>query len=239
MSVLRLRFGNRYIEFTLLVNLTQWNRLMGQLNLFPSLNQQFSQPQPPPSNTEAIDKIRGFRYIPNYITEFQHDWLLDKINKQQWHSFAKRRVQHYGPKYNYKTGKLNHDTRMSDLPEWLNRLSHKLHKDEYTPEVPNQVLVSEYQPGQGIGGHIDREPWFKDTIIALSLGSSCIMEFTNQHDKTKKVPVWLAPRSVAVLREAARYTWLHGIPARKSDMWDGCKYARQRRISLTFRTVIV
>ena len=211
---------------------------MTQLHLFPLSNQQFTQPQPPPKNRQAIDKIRGLRYIANYITELQHDWLLNQIDKQQWHYFSKRRYQHYGVKYDYETGKLNRDI-MSELPEWLSRLSHKLHKDGHIPEVPNQVFVNEYQPGQGIGGHIDREPWFKDTIIALSLGSSCIMDFTNQSDKTKKVPVWLAPRSIAVLTEAARYTWLHGIPARKSDVWDGRKYARQRRISLTFRRVIV
>ena len=212
---------------------------MTQLHLFPLTDQQSSEPQPSPKNEEAIDKIRGLRYIPNYITEFQHDWLLDRIDGQAWHSFAKRRAQHYGPKYDYKTRKLKPDMPMNDLPEWLQRLSHKLHRDGHMPEVPNQVLVSEYQPGQGIGGHIDKEPWFKDTIISLSLGSSCIMEFTNQDDKTKKVPVWLARRSIAVLREAARYTWLHGIPARKSDVWDGRKYERQRRVSLTFRSVII
>lgn len=212
---------------------------MTQLHLFSLPNQQSPEPQPPPSNDEAVDKICGLQYIPNYITEFQHDWLLDQIDKQQWGRFSKRRAQHYGPKYDYETGKLKHDTRMNDLPEWLKRLSYKLHKDGYMLEVPNQVLVSEYQPGQGIGGHIDREPWFKDTIISLSLGSSCIMEFTNPYDKTQKFPVWLARRSIAVLREAARYTWLHGIPARKSDVWDGRKYTRQRRVSLTFRRVII
>ena len=211
---------------------------MAQLHLFSLPNQQSPEPQPPPNNEGAVDKIRGLQYIPNYITEFQHDWLLDQIDKQEWHSFSKRRAQHYGPKYDYTTGKLKPDTRTNDLPEWLQRLSHKLHKDGYISEAPNQVLVNEYQPGQGIGGHIDREPWFKDTIISLSLGSSCIMEFTNQYDKTKKVSVWLALRSIAVLTEAARYTWLHGIPARKSDVWDGRKYARQRRVSLTFRKVI-
>lgn len=211
---------------------------MTQLDLFPLSRQQLREPQPSPNNEKAVAEICGLRYIPNYITELQHDWLLDEIDKQEWHRFAKRRAQHYGPKYDYKTGKLKRDTPVSDLPEWLKRLSDKLHKDGHTPEVPNQVLVSEYLPGQGIGGHIDKEPWFKDTIISLSLGSSCIMEFTNQYDRTKKVSAWLARRSIAVLREAARYTWLHGIPARKSDVWDGRKYARQRRVSLTFRNVI-
>ena len=212
---------------------------MEQLSLFPLSNQQFSQPLPPPKNQQAIDKIRGLQYVVDYITEFQHDWLLNQIDKQQWHYFSKRCYQHYGPKYDYNTGKLDQDTHIDELPEWLKRLSRKLHTDGYISEVPNQVLVNEYQPGQGIGGHIDREPWFKDTIITLSLGSSCIMDFTNQYDKTEKVPVWLARRSIAVLTEAARYTWLHGIPARKSDVWDGRKYTRQRRISLTFRGVVI
>ncbi len=210
-----------------------------QQSLFPLLEQQFSQPQPTPSNQHAVDTVHGLRYIAKYLTEFQHDWLLDHIDKQQWHNFSKRRYQHYGPTYDHKTGKLNHDKPMSNLPEWLKRLCQKLHKDGHIPEVPNQVLINEYEPGQGIGGHIDKEPWFKDTIVNLSLGSNCIMEFTNKYDKTKKVPVWLARRSVAVLREEARYTWMHGIPARKSDVWDGRKFPRQRRISLTFRQAII
>ena len=212
---------------------------MEQITLFPLSEDQFSQPQPPPKNEEAVNKIRGLRYMPDYITEFQHDWLLDQIDKQEWHYFSKRRYQHYGPKFNYETGKLKDGMQMSDLPEWLNRLATKLHIDGHIPEVPNQVLINEYEPGQGIGGHIDKEPWFKDTIVNLSLGSSCIMEFTNRYNKTKKVPVWLARRSVAVLRKAARYTWLHGIPARKSDVWDGRKFPRQRRISLTFRRAVI
>ena len=212
---------------------------MEQLTFFSVPEPQPPKPQPSRKNNDAVTAIPGLHYIKDYINQDQHDWLLDRIDEQQWLDDLKRRVQHYGFKYDYKARKVNHDMRIGELPEWLKRLSHKLHEDGHTPEAPNQVLVSEYQSGQGIGGHIDREPWFKDTIISLSLGSSCIMEFTNQHDETKKVSVWLARRSIAVLREAARYTWLHGIPARKSDVWDGRKYARQRRVSLTFRSVII
>ena len=43
------------------------------------------------------------------------------------------------------------------------------------------------------------------------------MDFTNKLDKTKKIPVWLAPRSIIALRDEARYEWLHSIAARKSD----------------------
>lgn len=210
-----------------------------ELDIFSAPHQQSSQTQPPPRNQEMIGTIGGLRYVENYIDEHQHDRLLTWIDEQQWLNDLKRRVQHYGFKYDYKARKVHLDMRMGDLPEWLKRLSHKLYKDGHMPEVADQVIVNEYEPGQGISSHIDCEPCFKDTIVSLSLGSGCVMNFTNKFDKAKKIPVWLAPRSIVVLSHEARYEWLHGIAARKSDEWDGHKYERRRRVSLTFRKVII
>ena len=210
-----------------------------QLDLFSTLPQQTAQPQPIPQNVLLFDAIHGLRYIPDYITEDQHDWLLNQIDEQQWLDDLKRQVQHYGFKYDYRARKVNYDMRIGELPEWLKKLSEKLYEDKHMPEVADQVIVNEYRPGQGISGHIDCEPCFRDIIVSLSLGSGCIMNFTNKYDKTKKISVWLAPRSLVVLSSEARYAWLHGIPARKSDEWDGQKYERQRRVSLTFRKVII
>lgn len=59
------------------------------------------------------------------------------------------------------------------------------------------------------------------------------------------LPDWLEPevdalcgRSLLVLTGSARYEWSHTIPARKSDVIDGRRVGRKRRISLTFRRVI-
>ncbi len=212
---------------------------MEQLTFFSVPEPQPPKPQPSRKNNDAVTAIPGLHYIKDYINQDQHDWLLDRIDEQQWLDDLKRRVQHYGFKYDYKARKVNHDMRIGELPEWLKSLSQKLYEDEHMPEVADQVIINEYQPGQGISSHIDCEPCFKDTIVSLSLGSDCVINFTNKFDRTKKIPVWLAPRSLVVLSEEARHDWLHGIPARKSDVWDGRKYARQRRVSLTFRSVII
>ena len=193
----------------------------------------------PSGNQEAIAAIGGLQYKENYINEHQHNWLLTEIDKNRWLDELKRRVQHYGFKYDYKARKVDMDMHLGELPEWLKRLSQKLYQDKQTPEVADQVIVNEYRPGQGIASHIDCEPCFKDTIVSLSLGSSCIMDFTNKFDKTKKIPVWLEPRSLVILSGEARHTWLHGIAARKTDERDGQKHERQRRVSLTFRKVII
>lgn len=204
-----------------------------------SVQQEQSAQQSPSRNQEAIAIINGLQYVENYIDEGQHDWALARIDEHQWLNDLKRRVQHYGFKYDYRARKVNRDMRIGELPEWLNRLSEKLYADKHMPEIADQVIINEYLPGQGISSHIDCEPCFQDTIASLSLGSGCVMDFTNKFDKTKKIPVWLAPRSLVVLSSEARYAWLHGIAARKWDDWDGEKHERQRRVSLTFRKVIL
>ncbi len=128
---------------------------------------------------------------------------------------------------------------IGELPKWLKVVSEKLQKEGHTPEVADQVIVNEYLPGQGISSHIDCEPCFKDTIVSLSLGSGCVMNLTKASDKTKKIPIWLEPRSLVVLSGEARSEWLHGIAARKWDEWNGQKHERKRRVSLTFRKVII
>ena len=167
---------------------------MAQLSLFSSLDKPATQ-LPSPSKKEAtIDVISGLRYIKGYINQEQHDWLMERIDKHPWLDDLKRRVQHYGFKYDYRARKVNRDMRIGELPEWLKRLSHKLYKDGYMPEVADQVIINEYEPGQGIASHVDCEPCFKDTIASLSLGSDCVMNFTSRNDKTKKNPCLACPK---------------------------------------------
>ena len=212
---------------------------MEQQTQLPFSKHRISKPQFHPNNQQAQEDICGLKYIDNYITDHQHKWLLDTIDKHDWLEDLKRRVQHYGYKYDYKARKVNRDMRIGNLPEWLKRLSQKLHNDGYMEKVPDQVIINEYEPGQGISAHIDCEPCFGDTIVSLSLNSSCIMDFTYKDMKEKKISYLLEPKSLIVLSGDARNKWLHGIAARKTDMWKGEKIERKRRVSLTFRNVIL
>ena len=47
----------------------------------------------------------------------------------------------------------------------------------------------------------------------------------------------LVPRSLVLLYGDARFKWRHGIVKRQSDTWNGQKTKRQRRVSITFRTI--
>lgn len=188
--------------------------------------------------TEPEINISGLTYIPDFISAQEQDFLLSQIDHQPWLADLKRRVQHYGYKYDYKARTVGNDAYLGPVPDWLSSLSKKLHDNGIFPSVPDQVIVNEYLPGQGISAHIDCVPCFADTIASLSLGSPCVMEFSNPKADEKKSIV-LEERSLIVLSGPARYEWQHAIPARKSDIIDGIKTERIRRVSLTFRNVIV
>ena len=179
--------------------------------------------------------IKGFQYISSYITQYDHDLLIQQIDTQPWLSDLKRRVQHYGYKYDYKARAINQSLHLGVLPDWLLNIANRLYYEKLITELPDQVIVNEYLPGQGISSHIDCIPCFTDTIISLSLGSPCVMELKN----TNTIPILLEPRSLVILKDDARYKWTHCIPARKTDRFNDHTISRERRVSLTFRKVIL
>ena len=190
----------------------------------------------PDERTETGVGIPGLTYIPDYVSPSDENTLLSWIDGQSWLSDLKRRVQHYGYRYDYRARAVSRDSYLGPLPERLMTLGRKLHADGIFPAAPDQVIVNEYLPGQGISAHIDCVPCFAGTIASLSLGSFCIMEFSRAREK-KALP--LEGRSLVVLSGAARYEWQHAIPARKVDVYGGMKRERKRRVSLTFRNVIL
>jgi alkylated DNA repair dioxygenase AlkB len=192
------------------------------------------------AETNPIDlaQISGLMYLPEFIDQEAHDQLLSSIDSHTWLTDLKRRVQHYGFKYDYSSRRIDLSMRLGPLPNWATVLAGQLVERGLLPELPDQLIVNEYEPGQGIANHIDCVPCFTDTIASLSLGSSCVMNFTNKETR-QAIPLLLDPRSLVVLRGGARYSWTHGIASRKSDVFQSRTIYRRRRVSLTFRKVIL
>ncbi|WP_343558106.1 alpha-ketoglutarate-dependent dioxygenase AlkB [Sphingobacterium sp.] len=192
-----------------------------------------------PSINEGIDlsAILGLLYIPNFITRIEEKNLLSAINGEEWLNDLKRRVQHYGYKYDYRARSLNYSMYLGDLPNWSIPLTKRILNKHFSDENPDQLIVNEYLPGQGIANHVDCQPCFGETIFSLSLGSACVMDFVHVESK-RIISLMLEPRSLLVMSDEARYKWTHGIAARKSDDYRGKSYNRQTRVSLTFRKVI-
>lgn len=184
----------------------------------------------------SIPDITGLSYIPEFIDAQAEVKLVRTIDAQPWLQDLKRRVQHYGYRYDYKARNVTLESRLGDIPNWLQPYCQKLKQDGFFKEIPDQVIANEYQPGQGISAHIDCVPCFGPTIASLSLGSPCMLHFSQSHTG-EKLSLLLEPRSLLILAGDARYLWKHSIPARKTDRYNTQIIPRTRRVSLTFRTI--
>jgi alkylated DNA repair dioxygenase AlkB len=178
--------------------------------------------------------INGLVYQDDFLSIEEEKLIISEIDNAVWDTNLKRRVQHYGYMYDYKKKNINQDLKIGELPGWLLLLERKVITNFNLEQSFNQVIINEYEPGQGISNHIDCIPCFEDVIISISLLSSCIMQFSKDAEKQE---ILLQPRSILLLSGEARYSWKHGIKAVKNDKWLNTIIPRERRISITFRKI--
>jgi alkylated DNA repair dioxygenase AlkB len=171
---------------------------------------------------DSIEDIDGIKLIRNFITSDEEDRLIKCINSCKWDTRLLRRTQHYGYIYDYVHQSCH---QAEPIPEWCYFIIQKI-KDSFG-EIPDQVIINEYTPGQGIAPHTDSKI-FGECIFSLSLGSDIQMNFSN---KEKCIDIHLNKRSILCLKGDSRHIWKHSIIPRKTD--NGVK--RKTRISLTFR----
>jgi alkylated DNA repair dioxygenase AlkB len=169
--------------------------------------------------------VPGLRYLAGYLSEAEERALVEAIDALPWNTEWKRRRQPYGAGYGGGDA--------APIPDWGRRLADRMLADGVIDRPFDQMLVNEYTPGQGISSHRDYAP-FGRTVVSLSLLSPCVMDLL--HVATgRKESLLLEPRGLLVLSDEARYDWEHGIAPRKRDVWQGVRWDRGRRVSVTFR----
>jgi len=178
-----------------------------------------------------VTKIPRLTLIPQFVSALEEKNLLGWIDKQPWSTTLSRRVQQYGFAYDYTN--LNAvPASTTAIPAELTPLMDKL--TAHMSRKPDQVIINEYMPGQGIAHHIDHVTHFGPVVCSVSLGSACVMEF--KHKRTAEIKeIVLEPKSALVLTGEARYDWMHSIPKRRTDRVGTRKIQRTRRVSITFR----
>jgi alkylated DNA repair protein alkB family protein 8 len=176
--------------------------------------------------------VPGLRYVPDYLEPDVQANLLSAIDSLPWQDMSgQRRIQFYGHWYSPAKGGLY---RVGDLPDWAGGIAVRLHRDHLMPYLADQLIVTEYRPGQGIRSHADA-PIFAGVIVGITLGSTCIMELTHE-GRTEQM--LLEPGSAVVFSGEARDPWRHAIPARDADVWMNRTLPRGRRVSLTYRKML-
>ncbi|XP_017753532.1 PREDICTED: alkylated DNA repair protein alkB homolog 8 [Eufriesea mexicana] len=182
----------------------------------------------------------GLKLIENIITEEEERRLLSTINWNNEGSsdLKHRKVKHFGYEFQYNSNKVDPDQPITPIPEDYHFLKILFKKYHDVPYEYDQLTINHYLPGQGIPPHIDTHSSFEDSILSLSLGSACIMDFKRENEK---VAIFLPPRSLLIMSGEARYAWSHGICPRHNDIVSTSTgmttQPRGTRVSFTFRKV--
>ena len=187
----------------------------------------------------AVPDIPGLTYIPHLLSADEQAAAIHHIDREPWRRDLERRVQHYGWRYDYRVRTVDRDMHIGPLPAWLKGIAERLHDETgLFDRVPDQAIVNEYFPGQGIAMHADRQ-CFGPTVATISLGDDWRMDLKPVGGSAKsRVDILLEQGSVLLMTGNARWRWLHGIAKRKTERTNNGPRLRQRRISLTFRTVL-
>ncbi|WP_345955473.1 alpha-ketoglutarate-dependent dioxygenase AlkB [Mucilaginibacter sp. PAMB04168] len=178
--------------------------------------------------------VPGLFLYPDFIDEAREEQLLNEIDSQTWIVDYLRRLQYYG----YRN-ELDKPYDLIPFPVTMPPLMHQLSQEMVEKSIillqPDQVIINEYVPGEGIKPHKDRA-YYENQICGVNLGSGCIMRFIRGKNE-EVIDVEIPRRSVYVMQDDARKKWKHAIPPRKKDNIDGNMKHRERRVSITYRKV--
>ena len=190
---------------------------------------------------ENAQQLKGLNIAFEFISKEEERELLSNIDTMEWLQDLKRRVQHYGYKYDYKARLIDPSFYIGEMPTWLTFLTDRLQQQNLISFRPDQAIINEYVDDQGIAAHIDCEPCFGDTIVSISLAGQCVMNFQKEANTKEqdKVSLFIPSRTLIVMTNESRFDWYHGISPRRSDKFNGQTFKRGRRVSITFRKVLM
>jgi alkylated DNA repair dioxygenase AlkB len=173
----------------------------------------------------------GMRYEREFLDTAEEAALLEHVAAlplapMRYRDYtALRRTVSYGGSYDFSAGRLE---AAEPIAGWLLPLRDKAAAwIGVDPSAFTQALVAEYRPGTPLGWHRD-VPDFED-VVGISLGGEAVLRFRPYPPRAPKradvLKVTVEPRSIYLLRGAARWAWQHSVAP-----------TRGLRHSITFRT---
>ena len=176
----------------------------------------------------GLSPPEGLRLVPEFFTQQEEEELLGQLKRLRFApvffigATSKRELCHFGWEYAVTSRRLRP---AAPIPGFLLAIRDRCAKAAELPsERFSQVITTHYPAGAGIGEHIDA-PVFGETVLDVSLQSSCRMVFKRNG---AVFGLTLPPRSLLIMAGPSRSLWKHSIPGSsvKSD-----------RYSITMRSV--
>ncbi|CAD7928148.1 unnamed protein product [Amoebophrya sp. A25] len=113
---------------------------------------------------------QGLTLEEEFITEEEEQELVEFLHGRDWDTTLRRRVQHFGMRFDYLS--LKPVQSEHDIPDILS-LSGRFSFDQQY----NQVTVNEYHAGIGIAPHVETHSCFEEGFCSVSLLGGIVMDF--------------------------------------------------------------
>ena len=156
----------------------------------------------------------GFRYMPDVISATQERDLVARFEKLdlkpfEFHGYkGNRRIYTFGHRYVFAGQEARDD---ASIPDYLRPLMEIAGEISGTPVAGfEQIMVTEYAAGAGIGWHRDR-PTYED-IVGISFLAPCALRLRKRDgDDWERMTAHVEPRSAYLLHGKVRNVWQHSI----------------------------
>lgn len=173
---------------------------------------------------QKIGEISSISYGKDVIGEECEQRLLHCIqsmgtHQKAWRQLKARRLQCWGEFPQSSTGKAE-DNLSQPMPAWLELLIDSLVQQGVFGEStrPNNVLINQYNPDEGILHHTDG-PAYHDRVAIISLGSDTILSFRKKLASDQigiefggdVCSVVMKRRSMLMFENDAYNHYMHGI----------------------------
>jgi len=179
----------------------------------------------------TVERPSGLSYLDELLDPGEEAALLRRFDATEFEPVvmhgqaARRTVRHYGFGYHFDSWALSPaEPPPAYLMDLRARCADMAGRDAGTFE---EVLVTRYPPGAGIGWHRDASA-FGPVVVGVSLGADAVMRFQRRAagGERRVFEQPLDRRSAYVLAGAARFSWQHSVPP-----------VAAQRYSVTFRTI--
>ena len=156
----------------------------------------------------------GFCYISDVLSSADEKSLIQRFEKLplkpfEFHGYhGNRRIYTFGHRYVFAGQEPRAD---AGIPDYLQPLTELASRISGMPaDAFEQLMLTEYAPGAGIGWHRDR-PTYED-IVAVSFLAACTLRLRRRvGDDWERRSARIEPRSVYLLHGPVRNTWHHSI----------------------------
>ena len=101
-----------------------------------------SPPQLPSLSLVEVSSIPGLIYCPNFVSKEEEIALLTAIDAGEWDTTLKRRVQHFGLRYDYNAKSVVRSVPIEPLPSFCTQTVSRMEELNVFPSSPDQCIIN-------------------------------------------------------------------------------------------------